>query len=186
MIPHKSAGLFNQAMMELGALVCRSRNPLCLLCPVPSFCRAFKQGEQEVIPKSKKRSYRIIEAVAGIIKKDEKYLIQKRPASGLLAGLWEFPGGKVRRGETHKKALAREIKEEVGSGLDRVKFLVKVNHSYTQFRVNLFTYVCTLKDNVGLKPGRQKWVDLNDLHKYPFPSGSAKIIRFLEDRANAT
>ena len=182
-IPRRSPGDFNQALMELGALVCRSRNPLCLLCPVQPACRADDAGEQEIIPKPKKRSSRHITAVVGIIENDGRILIQKRPTAGLLAGLWEFPGGKMRRGESREKALAREIKEELGVEISRAIFLVKVEHSYTQFQVDLHAFSCRLKREPELKAGRRKWVTLKDLRKYPFPSGSVKIIRFLENKA---
>jgi len=181
-IPIKSSGLFNQALMELGALICRARNPLCLSCPVSSFCRAFTRGEQEVIPKPRKRTYRRIEAVVGIIEKDGRFLIQKRPATGLLAGLWEFPGGRVKRGETREKAIGREIKEELGAEVAQAAFLVKVHHSYTQFQVDLYAYACRLRTDPVPNSGQQKWVRIGDLHKYPFPSGNAKIIQFLENR----
>ncbi len=58
LFPKKNMGIFNQAMMELGALICRPKNPLCLLCPVSDFCLAFEAGEQEVIPPPKKRNTR--------------------------------------------------------------------------------------------------------------------------------
>ena len=182
-IPLRSPGDFNQALMELGALICRSRNPLCLLCPLQPACRAYDAGEQEIIPKPKKRSYRHITTVVGIIERDGRILIQKRPAAGLLAGLWEFPGGKVRRGESREKALAREIKEELGAEVAQAKFLVRVDHSYTQFRVDLQAFACRLKREPELKAGRRKWVALKDLHQYPFPSGTVKIIRFLENKS---
>jgi len=69
-LPSRKSALFNQAFMELGALVCRPKNPLCLLCPITQFCQAFKEGKQEVIPRPKKRNYRKIEAVIAIIKKN--------------------------------------------------------------------------------------------------------------------
>ena len=181
LLPPRTPGDFNQAMMELGALVCRTRNPLCLRCPVQSLCGAYDAGEQEIIPQPKQKTYRRITAVVGIVEKKGKILIQKRPASGLLAGLWEFPGGKVKRGESLKKALAREIKEELGTEVAQSKFLVKVDHSYTQFRVELHAFACRLTRAPGKRVGRSKWIALKDLRDYPFPSGSAKIIRFLEN-----
>ena len=180
-IPRRSPGDFNQAMMELGALVCRSRIPLCPDCPIQSFCGAFEAGDQEVIPQPKERSYRRVTAVVGVIERAGKILIQKRPASGLLAGLWEFPGGKVKRGESLTEALAREIEEELGVGVERPKFLVKVDHSYTQFRVELHAFACRLLGEPAARPGRRRWIALKDLRRYPFPSGSAKIILFLEN-----
>lgn len=180
--PLKKAGLFNQALMELGALVCRVRNPLCLLCPLPEFCKAFKAGEQEIIPTPRKRIYKKIEAVVGIIQEQGKYLIQKRPSKGLLADLWEFPGGKRKTEETLKDALRREIKEELGADIAEEKFLTRVRHSYTQFQVTLSAYECSLNNKPHFRKGQHKWVTLKALRRFPFPSGSAKIVHFLEER----
>jgi A/G-specific adenine glycosylase len=178
----ESPGEFNQALMELGALVCRPKSPRCLLCPLQRFCLAYKNGEQEVIPAPKKRRYKKIEAVVGIIKPSSRYLIQKRPPSGLLADLWEFPGGKRKKGETLEGALRRELKEELGAEIRDVKFLLNVQHAYTQFQVSLYAYECKLQNKPHLKRNSQRWVSLEALKKYPFPSGSAKIVRFLEER----
>ena len=179
-IPEKKPGLFNQAMMELGARICKPKNPLCLQCPAIKFCQAYAHGEQDVIPPLKKRNYQKIEAVVGIIKRNNKYLIQKRPPRGLLADLWEFPGGKRKAGETLENALGREIKEELGVDVMEAKFLTRVKQAYTQFQVFLHAYECLLKEEPHLKKGHQKWVPLGKLKQYPVPSGSAKIIRFLE------
>jgi A/G-specific adenine glycosylase len=175
-IPHKKPGLFNQAMMELGALLCRPRSPLCLLCPLSAFCKAYEAGEQEVIPSPKKRNSTEIEAVVGIIRKDGKYLIQKRPSSGLLADLWEFPGGKRKPGETLKQAVRRELREELGVEVAAARPLITVRHAYTRFRVRLHAYDCRLKSDPKTDPKRLRWVSLRALRRYPFPSGSARIV----------
>ncbi len=175
-------GEFNQAMMELGALVCRPKNPSCLLCPLQRFCLAYKEGKQEVIPAPKKRTYRKIETVVGIIEESGKYLIQKRPSTGLLAGLWEFPGGKRKKGETREGALRRELREEVGAEVKEEKFLLKIQHAYTQFQVSLYAYECVLRRKPRLRRDSHRWVISEALKRYPFPSGSAKIVRFLEER----
>jgi len=180
LLPQKRMGIFNQALMELGSLVCRSKNPLCLLCPLLDFCGAYKAGEQEVIPIPAKRSYKKIEAVIGIIEKKGKFLIQKRPSKGLLADLWEFPGGKIEVGETAEKALKREIKEEIGAEIYEEQFLTSVQHSYTQFQVSLHAFACSLKTGPVLDKNRHRWVSLKGLRRFPFPSGSAKVIKFLE------
>jgi A/G-specific adenine glycosylase len=182
LLPKTSPGDFNQALMELGALVCRPKNPACLLCPWQRFCLAYKKGEQEVIPPPKKRNYKEIEAVVGIIRESGKYLIQKRPSPGLLAGLWEFPGGKRKKEESLKGALRRELKEELGAEIRKEKFLLKVNHAYTQFRVSLHAYECELQNKPRLKKNSHRWVSIRALKRYPFPSGSAKIVSFLEDK----
>ena len=181
-LPQNKVGLFNQAMMELGALICRSKNPRCLLCPVPYFCKAFDKGEQEIIPRPRMRNYRKIEAVIGLVKKQDKYLIQKRPPKGLLADLWEFPGGKRKPGETLEEALSREINEELSAEMVSAELFTSVKHAYTQFQVTLHAFTCTLKGLPPLPRDKYRWVSLKAMRRYPFPSGSAKIIQFLENQ----
>ena len=181
-LPRVKMGTFNQAVMELGSLVCRPKGPHCLLCPVQEYCEAFTMGEQEIIPRPRRRSYRKIEAVIGVVEKKGKYLIQKRPPTGLLSDLWEFPGGKRRKDETLRQALRREMKEELGVEVDGIRSLTQVKHSYTQFQVKLYAFQCSLKTEPSLTKRDHRWVSLRGMRKYPFPSGSAKIVQFLEKR----
>jgi len=180
-----SPGEFNQAMMELGALVCRSRNPQCLACPVREFCRAAREGTQEIIPRPRKLRLEKIEAAIAVIEKDGRILIQKRPAGGLLAGLWEFPGGKVEPGESLRSALRREIREELGVEVEDVRRLTTVRHAYTRFLVTLHAYACRIRDQDFRTGSRRRWVTLTSIRKYPLPSGSVKIVDFLAGRKNA-
>jgi A/G-specific adenine glycosylase len=182
LMPRTNPGEFNQALMELGALVCKPRSPRCLLCPLQRVCLAYENGEQEIIPPPRKRRYQKIEAVVAVIKQSGKYLIQKRMSPGLLAGLWEFPGGKRKDGETLEAALRRELKEELGVEVKSVTLLLRTQHAYTQFQVTLHAYECSLQDKPPLQRNSHRWVSLRALKRYPFPSGSAKIIRFLEER----
>jgi len=186
LIPEKGSGEFNQALMELGALICKPHSPSCLLCPVWTFCQAYHTGEQEIIPSPKKRKFEKIEAVVGIIQDRGKYLIQKRPSKGLLAGLWEFPGGKRNKGETLEYALAREIKEELDAEIQTASYLTRVTHAYTRFQVVLHAYTCILKDTPRLQEDRYRWITLNGFKRYPLPSGSVKIVRYLEEKKKKT
>jgi len=183
-MPQRNLRTFNQALMELGALVCRNREPLCLLCPLREQCLGYQKGKQEIIPKPKKIIIKDIEAAIGILKRQDKYLIQKRPASGLLANLWEFPGGKIKEGESPAAALRREIKEELGVEVKSARPVMNVRHYYTQFRVNLHVSMC---ETVSIpQPHKsRKWVTLNGLQKYPMPSGSAKIVDQLSKMSNS-
>jgi A/G-specific adenine glycosylase len=174
------AGDFNQAMMELGALVCRSHNPQCLACPVRAFCRAAREGIQETIPRPKTLSLQKIEVVVAVIEKDGQVLLQERAAGGLLAGLWEFPGGKVEPGESLTAALRREIREELGVGIADVRRLTTVRHAYTRFVATLHAFRCRTL-SLEFKPGlRRRWVTLKGIRRYPLPSGSVRIVEFLE------
>jgi A/G-specific adenine glycosylase len=174
-----SPGDFNQAMMELGALVCRSRNPQCLACPIREFCRAAREGTQEIIPQPRTLKLERIEAVVAVMDKDCRILIQKRPSRGLLAGLWEFPGGKVEPGESLTTALRREVREELGVEIKDVRRLTTVRHAYTRFQVTLHAFTCQIRDPKFKTGPRRRWVTLDSIRKYPLPSGSVKIVEFL-------
>ncbi|MBP7707508.1 MAG: A/G-specific adenine glycosylase [Candidatus Aminicenantes bacterium] len=180
--PNDAPGDFNQGLMELGALVCRSRNPQCLACPVRFACRAAREGRQEVIPEPRRLRTEEIEAVVAVIERRGRFLIQERAEKGLLAGLWEFPGGKVEPGESPRAALRREVREEVGIEVRVLKRLATVTHAYTRFRVRLHAYLCALRDP-GFEPGpRRRWVTMNGIRRYPLPSGSVKIVEALAGR----
>lgn len=88
LIPSGRARGFNQAMMELGATVCLPRSPRCDACPVGAFCRARRHGRQDELPLKPQTATRPHqEAAVGLIWKDDKLLISRRPEQGLLGGL---------------------------------------------------------------------------------------------------
>lgn len=173
--PKTHAGDFNQALMELGALICKPKDPACLICPVRSFCKACAENCQESIPTKMVKNIQNIHAVIGIIKKDKKYFIQRRATKGLLQGMWEFPGGKIEKGETKEQALIREIKEELGVAVTASKYLFDVTHFYTQYKVRLSVFESEV--NPSPKVGKEAvWAGVKDFDKYPLPSGTKKII----------
>jgi A/G-specific adenine glycosylase len=176
LIPAEQPGNFNQAMMELGALICVPSEPHCNQCPVRTCCRAYEQSIQELIPKPTIKVIKEITAVIAVIEVNNKILIQQRPKTGLLAGLWEFPGGKVEISDkNHENALKREIMEETGIDITINRKLGQVTHFYTQFKVKLIAFICTAKGDIK-ESNTLKLVRKEELGMYPMPSGSAKII----------
>ena len=178
-------GDFNQAMMELGAMVCLPKTPSCASCPLGSHCRARKAGVQASLPiKAAKKPIPHHTIVAGVIRArrggGEKILIDRRPEAGLLGGLWEFPGGKVEPGETLPDALAREIREEVGLAVTVGEELCIVEHAYSHFRITLHAFACELA-NPRSRPraiacDEVKWVAPAALKNYAFPKANHKIL----------
>ncbi len=173
--PKNEANRFNQAFMELGALICRSRDPQCLKCPVRKYCAAYHKGIQEIIPEPKSTKIQKLKVVVGVIENHGKYFIQQRPSKGLLADLWEFPGGKIEKGETALQALKRELKEEIECDVESAAHLMDVRHYYTQYAVDLSVWKCIL-NNTPQKNSQRRWVNLRELNQYPMPSGSARIV----------
>jgi len=176
---------FNQAVMELGALVCSPRNPNCLICPIRRNCFARKSSRQEDFPvKEKKGKVPHYNIAVGIIQKNGRYLIAKRKSGQLLGGLWEFPGGKIEKGETRESALKREIKEETNLIIDVGKVCATVKHAYSHFKVTLHAYHCAVESGLA-KPNSAeelRWIRLSELENYPFPGGNRKILERLFSR----
>jgi A/G-specific adenine glycosylase len=175
---------WNQAMMELGALVCAPRGPLCEECPVNRWCGAFASGNAEELPRRNPSRPRPRYTVAvGVIFRRGRVFITRRPPEGLLGGLWEFPGGKVEEGETIVQALRRELREELGVEVIVNRELDPVSHGYSHFQVELHPFLCSLPD--GQEPGTAqpvRWVWPSQLDRYAFPGGTLKIIaQFRED-----
>jgi len=182
MIPPGKAGLVNQAMMDLGAVVCVPRVPRCPACPVRRYCLALARGEQSALPhKDKPRPLPHETVVAGVIWKGNRILIDQRKPRGLLGGLWEFPGGKVKRGERLTDALVREVREELGVEVEVVGRLVRVNHAYTHFRITLHVFECRYVSGAPRAIGCAacKWVRAGDLGRYPFPKANHRIVEML-------
>lgn len=146
-VPARDPGDFNQAMMELGARVCTPKTPLCMECPVNKHCRARVAGVEQQRPVRKTKSeIPRREMVAAAIQNKGKYLMAKRPSSGLLGGMWEFPAGTVRNRESHQRALSRELKENFGLRIKPGKLIASVQHAYSHFKVTLHVYACDLID----------------------------------------
>ncbi len=175
-------GDFNEAMMELGAMICTPVNPQCPQCPLKTECQAYRHGEQDQLPMRQKQPklphYTI---VVGVVYKDGKILIDKRKQNALLGGLWEFPGGKKRADESFSTAVAREVKEETGIELEVGKRLCIVKHTYSHFKITLHAYRCVYVSGTATPLGCDavKWVTPAGLKKYAFPGANVKIIRQL-------
>ena len=100
--------------MDLGREICTPNKPLCNTCPVSIYCNAYVNNDVDKYPiRMKKRSYPHYRVAVGIILKNSQILISKRKANGLLGGLWEFPGGKIKMGESDQECIVREVLEEL-------------------------------------------------------------------------
>jgi A/G-specific adenine glycosylase len=176
-------GAFNEAMMELGAMVCTPRSPKCDACPLSKLCLANQAGRQNELPvKTAKAPLPHYTIVAGLVFKADKVLIDKRKSEGLLGGLWEFPGGKKETAETFKQAVVREVREETGVEVTVGKRLCIVGHTYSHFKITLHAYLCEYVAGTAraIDCTSVKWVTPEDLQKYAFPAANAAIIRALK------
>jgi A/G-specific adenine glycosylase len=170
-LPRGRAGDFNQALMDLGAMICLPKNPLCADCPLADLCQAKALGLQEQRPVLKKKGpiphYQV---VAAVISRDGKYLLARRPSKGLLGGMWEFPGGKVEAGEKNEAGLRREIQEELGVDVEVGQCIGSYKHAYTHYRISLSAFSCTITSKAeprALEAAEIRWVEPSELGSYP-------------------
>ena len=185
LLPDAGVRGHNEALMELGATVCRPRQPMCQECPVSAFCEAFRYSVQNDLPvKSPKKPIPHIDVTAGIIWKKNKFLITLRPPRGLLGGLWEFPGGKLEAGEDLAACLRREIREELGIRIDIGPRLISVKHAYTHFRITLHVFECAYAGGSFRLHGCDdyRWISPGQLDRYAFPGADRKVIQILKER----
>ena len=119
--------------------------------------------------------------VAGIIKHNGHYLITKRFENSHLGGMWEFPGGKIMKGESEKTALKRELKEEVGINCSIGELVYKTNYHYPDLSINIKFYQCKLLSGEPkpLECAAVKWIQSSKFSQYEFPPSDIKLIEML-------
>jgi A/G-specific adenine glycosylase len=178
-------GDWTQALMELGAMVCSPKNPLCSTCPLQALCQAHLQGIEHRLPvKPAKKALPHYNVTAAIIRQNDKVLIAQRPLEGMLGGLWEFPGGKQEPGETLSDCLQREIEEELGIEISVGEQVTVVKHSYTHFKITLYAFACDLLhgEPQALHVADWRWVTLAEIDEYAFPRTDLQIIEVLKNK----
>jgi A/G-specific adenine glycosylase len=183
-LPPGRAGDYNQALMDLGAVICTPRRPDCPACPLASLCQAYAlgvQGERPVLGRRHPIPHHTV--TAAVIQRGGVVLIAQRPADALLGGLWEFPGGKQEPGEELASCLQREIREELGVDVAVGEALGIYRHAYTHFRVTLHAFTCTLQDGAepqALQVSDLRWVSVQELDHYPMGKMDRQIAEMLK------
>ncbi|MDX9788164.1 MAG: A/G-specific adenine glycosylase [Desulfobacterales bacterium] len=182
LLDRQSPETFNQAMMELGALICKPEIPDCLQCPLNADCLSCRKKVVARYPRRIKARRTPTHSIAvAVIWRNGKVLITQRAPDGLLGGLWEFPGGKVKAKETSIEACKREVKEETGLSIEVMAPLTRVKHAYTHFKIEMDVFICRYAGGrVRLSgPVAFRWVTLGELNQYPFPKANHKFFPLL-------
>ena len=128
---------------------------------------------------------RLLVCAVALIDADGRVLLAKRPEGKTLAGLWEFPGGKVEEGERPEDALIRELKEELGINVEHscLAPLTFASHAYENFHLLMPLYVCRRWKGIpqALEGQELKWVRAKNLRSMPMPPADLPLIPHLED-----
>lgn len=177
-----NAGEHNQAIMELGATVCRPRAPRCGSCPVDDYCAAYQSGTAESLPvKAPKKSRPHHVLGVGIVSRGDKVLIARRPENGLLGGLWEFPSARQQEGEALGETCIRAVREAAGVDAAVRNRFRTVKHAFTHFSVTMHAFQC---DYTGGEARARncsdvRWVSPENLEDYAFSRANRKLIEYL-------
>jgi A/G-specific adenine glycosylase len=164
---------FNQALMELGALVCTPKEPKCGSCPIGFMCEAYHKGIAPDYPKkSKKAKADKIDYMVFLIKKEKTFWMEKRPSEGLLAHLWGFP--MVENSEVH---LEKNVS---------VHRLKQVSHVFTHKKWGLSPVLIpfekqNISNQIVLASKEGKFVTLEEMQELPIATAFKKVIEELQE-----
>jgi A/G-specific adenine glycosylase len=177
------AGQFNQSLMELGSVLCTPKNPSCAKCPVETLCLA--QKSRDGIPRGpakKKGAPRAVVWPLAIVRRSGKLLLRRRPARGILAGLWEFPGGEQRNRARSQSLFEKYFSQPHRTALQPLR-LGDVSHSITNRRIRAPVYLIELApaNKIRLDGARWRWVSPMALHRQPTSAMTRKAVKLLSD-----
>jgi mutator protein MutT len=114
-----------------------------------------------------------------VVEHDDCFLIGRRPPGAVLAGYWEFPGGKVHVGETPTACAARECREEAGIEVDALRLLCECDYQYDHGWLHLQFFHCRPLDASRQPRVPFRWVERVQLNSYTFPPANAELLRLL-------
>lgn len=180
LIPEGSASYFNQAIMELGALICTPKSPACSLCPVSSMCRASQLGLQQMLPiRQRKKKPRLAQMVAGVVAYEDCVLIRQRPDHGLLARLFEFPNVEYDKKTDPEMAISTHLFDTYQLKTCTLEAWPSVEHIFSHLIWQISVYRLSLMDisspcSIKL-PANSYWVKVEELDSYAFSVSHQKI-----------
>jgi A/G-specific adenine glycosylase len=173
-----SPGDWNQALMELGAVVCTPRRPACPVCPVRSCCRANELGLQDRIPEARQRRAPVdVTVAAALVERDGRVLLVRRAEGRLMGRMWEVPQTSLEaRGLSD---LARELLARHDLAVVPGVLLTRARHTVTFRRIRVEAYRARLRRQPPADPDRYRWIAPADVSSLPVSSMTRKILRGL-------
>ena len=189
LIPKKRCGDFNQALMEVGNLICLPKRPRCLICPIANFCPTSIKGLQEQIPvASKKMKYEDLHEAVIVVRRKNKYLIRQCGAGERWENLWDFPRFEVESDSKNKhqnsanpsievaKSLGESLTKLTGLKAELVPTDIRIKHAVTRFRILLDCFVtASVSGRLKKMPTPSRWLTLDEIDEMPMSTTGRKI-----------
>jgi A/G-specific adenine glycosylase len=181
LLPAKEAGQFNQALMELGSLICKPREPQCDACPLRPLCPTQAQGLQEQIPQPKRKTnYEEVTEIAVVIRREQRVLVRQCAENERWAGLWDFvrfPLSTEKQKEKNDDIDHRIAQQAATIAQQQIELgdrFTTIKHGVTRFRITLHCYDATWVKGKELPAGMQ-WIALRDVEHLPLSVTGRKI-----------
>ncbi len=182
-LPRRDVGRLNQALMEVGSLVCLPRQPRCAECPLKTLCAARAQGVQEALPRpNKKPATECVREAAVIVRRGPRILLGQCPEGGRWAGLWDFPRFPLDAEQPAAVAeeLASKVRSATGLNVRVGPRLHTLRHGVTRFRITLEAYEAECLERAdGRRPSAYRWLRLSELEQYPLSTTGRRLARLL-------
>jgi A/G-specific adenine glycosylase len=178
LLPSQRVGAFNQALMELGSVICTPNNPKCAACPLAARCVARRDGTQELIPpRPAPPTPTVVREAAMVVRRRERVFLVQRPPGGRWEGMWEFPHGPLHDGETHEQAADRLLRELTGLRAQRGPELLTVRHGVTRFQITMVCFEAKYTAGAFRSSFYRQglWVAPAELATYPVSSPQRRL-----------
>jgi A/G-specific adenine glycosylase len=188
LLPRRSVGRFNQALMELGSEVCTPRSPQCEQCPIALQCLAYQQGRQQEIPPPKnKPPIEAVREAAVVVRRRGRILLLRWPKGRRWAGLWDFPRFPIHAepiAALHQE-LIENVRELTGVTIAPGQNIATLTHGVTRFRITLDCYRAEYRscDRKTAAPLETQWVRTTELDDYPLSSTGRKLANLVKKKA---
>lgn len=182
LISHEDPSAFNQGLMELGALICTPTSPKCLLCPVRDHCAAFHEGRQHELPiKTKAKASKEINYAMVAIRSGESLLMEKRPSTGLLANMWQFPLMEV-AARIEGTQVEERLSEQFKGIIEKAEKITSFKHVFSHLTWNVDGFIADSENIVA--PAHMKWVTAEELDLLPIAGPVQKMKTALQQRGD--
>lgn len=180
-IPHQDPSSFNQALMELGSMICLPKNPDCPNCPVQKFCQAFRLKQVDKFPrKPPKKKLPHKHWITLVLQRKDQVILRQRPLRGIWGGLWEFPTANAQITESTSKTALRFAKSlNLNQKIIKPELRSPIPHAFSHFKVTIHPFW------IGLAEAKTDpdlvWTDIHQ-NPYPMPKPHLKILEVLKQQ----
>lgn len=187
LLPRERCGRFNQAAMELGALLCTPRRPDCAACPLQKLCPTCREGLQGEIPgRVRTMQYEERAHVAIVARHGDRFFLRRCPPGGHWAGLWDFPRydltGHSNGGEDPLAVAAeveRRFADEFGFAVRIGEKIRTVRHGVTRFRITLDAFAAEADSRGAANDAQRGWYRSQEIHDLPLNTTGRKLAKML-------